>query len=371
MNRFLKLASTVKSLLGPRSLLVASTIACAFTGSQANAHWPHGHHWAGHHWGVSSFGFGPSFGHSGWGGSWGAYGMGGGFRHTSFFSPVHSVGFGFPVHRSFHSGFHSGFRVSPVFLNPVVCRPIVHRPVFCAPIYYQPIQYCPPVCPPPVVPVFYQTGFPVCATTPRLSAPATSGQGLMLQVSNTRQALQVASSAPRTAYKPSNAWTNEAIALIDDMARQGGAAEGYAAAKQLMKSHKSLPGHFYTRAAILGALNKADSTEVLGYLELAKMNQSDPNGNDLPGGSIRSFVATIPSGSMDKLLNTIASQALSKETDRKSELKVLANLLVMDGQVDRANRFANAIDAPVTNIEADQPQLPNRNVDIQSLALAK
>lgn len=189
----------------------------------------------------------------------------------------------------------------------------------------------------------------------------------MLQVSNTRQALQVASSAPRIAYKPSNAWTSEAIALIDDMARQGGAAEGYAAAKLLMRSHKSLPGHFYIRAAILGALNKADSTEVLGYLELAKMNQADPNGNDLPGGSIRSFVASIPSGSMDKLLNTIASQALSKETDRKSELKVLASLLVMDGQLDRASRFANAIDAPMNN----EPSGPTSGLDIQSLALAK
>ncbi len=151
------------------------------------------------------------------------------------------------------------------------------------------------------------------------------------------------------------------------MARQGGAAEGYAAAKQLMRSHKSLPGHFYTRAAILGALNKADSTEVLGYLELAKMNQADPNGNDLPGGSIRSFVATIPSGSMDKLLNTIASQALSKETDRKPELKVLASLLVMDGQSDRASRFASAIDAPVIN----EPNVPTSGLDIQTLALAK
>lgn len=358
MNRFLKLASVVKSFLVPRSLLVASTIACAFTGSQANAHWPHGHHWGG-----SSFGFGPSFGYSGWGGTWGAYGMGGGFRHTSFYSPIRSVGFGFPIHRSFHSGFHSNFGISPVFLNPVVCRPIVYRPVFCAPIYYQPIQYCPP----PVVPVFYQTGFPVCATTPRLSVPTTSGQGSMLQVSNTRQSLQVASSAPRIAYMPSNAWTNEAIALIDDMARQGGAAEGYAAAKQLMKSHSSLPGHFYTRVAILGALNKADSAEVLGYLELAKINQADPNGNDLPGGSIRSFVATIPSGSMDKLLNSIASQALSKETDRKPELKVLASLLVMDGQSDRASRFANAIDAPVNN----EPSAPTSGLDIQSLALAK
>jgi len=368
MSRFQKLASDIKSMLGAKSLLIASTLFFAATGSQANAHWPRGHHWGGGGWGGSSWGYGSSFGYSGWGGGWGGYGMGGGFGHRSFYSPaysVRSVGFGFPIHRSFHSGF--GFGCSPVGFNP-----IVYRPVFCAPVYYQPIQYCPA----PVVPIFYQTSFPVCSTTPRLNGPAINGQGQMLQVSNTQlshtgRALQLASATPRVAYKPSTAWTNEAIALIDDMAQSGGATESYAAAKQLMKSHNALPGHFYTRAAILGALNNADSSVVLRYLELAKTNQADPNGSDLPGGSIRSFVAKIPSGSMDKLLNTIAAKALSKDNDRKPEFKVLASLLVMDGQTDRASRFANAIDSPASNTGDDQPNVPAPNFDIRSLALAK
>jgi hypothetical protein len=118
-------------------------------------------------------------------------------------------------------------------------------------------------------------------------------------------------------------------------------------------------------------LNDADSSEVLRYLELAKTNHADSRGADLPGGSIRSFVAKIPSGSMDKLLNTIAAKALKKQTDRKPDFKVLANLLVLDGQSDRASRFHAASESSTRDIAHADSNEPTSSSDTQALAMAK
>jgi len=309
-------------------------------------------------------GFG-NCGNGGWGGGWGGglnsgwggYGMGGGFRHSGYSYPTFGcsnfgysgIGFGAPSYSysNYYSGF-GGFGCAPFYYQPLAFRPVV---------YYRPLQYCPEQ----IIhsPIIYQPAVPPCAAPLCASTSATT--------------------ATKVAYTASASWTKEAIDLIDAMAQQGGSAEGYAAGKQLLKTHKALPGHFYTRMAVLSALNNSASVEVLNYLTLAKKHQADANGRDLPGGSLRMYVATLPNSSkdnfsmanasaanasIDSLLNQIAAKALTKPKDRKPEFQVLAALLVIDGQTDRASRFMKAIQVPDSVPVVDK-------IDTQSLALSK
>jgi len=316
-----------------------------------------------------------------WGGGlnsgWGGYGMGGGFRHSGYSYPTFGcsnfgysgIGFGFPSYS--YSNYYSGFGdygCASSYYQPVAIRPVV---------YYRPIQYCPT----PIIhrPIIYKPAVPLC-TVPLCTVPLYAvplGDAPL-------SAATIETTATKVAYTASSSWTKEAIDLIDAMAHQGGSAEGYAAGKQLLKTHKALPGHFYTRMAVLSALNNSDSSEVLNYLTLAKKHQADPNGRDLPGGSLRMYVATLPNSSkdnsstaklsaanasmanasIDSLLNQIAEKALSKPKDRKPEFQVLAALLVIDGQADRASRFMNAIQSP------DSVPVVAK-IDTQRLALAK
>ena len=314
-------------------------------------------------------GFG-NCGNGGWGGGWGGglnsgwggYGMGGGFRHSGYSYPTFGcsnfgysgIGFGAPSYSysNYYSGF-GGFGCAPFYYQPLAFRPVV---------YYRPLQYCPEqIIHSPIIhsPIIYQPAVPPCAAPLCASTSATT--------------------ATKVAYTASASWTKEAIDLIDAMAQQGGSAEGYAAGKQLLKTHKALPGHFYTRMAVLSALNNSASVEVLNYLTLAKKHQADANGRDLPGGSLRMYVATLPNSSkdnfsmanasaanasIDSLLNQIAAKALTKPKDRKPEFQVLAALLVIDGQTDRASRFMKAIQVP------DSVPVVGK-IDTQSLALSK
>jgi len=264
------------------------------------------------------------------GGTWGSYGMGGGFHRMGSCFPSYSFtsysGFNFGLGFPHCSGFYGGYGHSPFLWNSAVCPPIVYSP-----ICYQRIRYR-------ATPVIYQPSIP-------LGSIATKAN------------------VAKVAYAPSTGWAQEAIGLIDQMSQKGGSAEGFVAGKQLMTTQTDLPGHFYTRMAVLAAMNNAESSEVLEYLALAKQYRADPKGSDLPGGSIRAFVATLPKASMDGLMNQIALKALTKPNGRKPEFQILASLLVMDGQVERATRFKDAVDRP-----SNEPSIDR--IDSQALALA-
>ena len=152
-------------------------------------------------------------------------------------------------------------------------------------------------------------------------------------------------------------WQVLAMEIIDSMAMTGGVQEGLAACEQLVRVQEDLPAEAYWKAAILSSLAGRSEAEVAKWVAVAETKAATFRAHLLPGGSVRAYVQRLSGKSLDETLNRHAMAALQSEQPADS-YRILAGLLKLDGQHQRANRFVTAFEPAMKEQSRDHEQPP-------------
>lgn len=268
-----------------------------------------------------------------------------GYYGYSYYRPVYASSFyySFPSYASYN---WCGWPHRRVYYS----SPVIYSSYYSSyPVYIN--SYVPPVS--------YSSCYSSCYDT-SVSSPTYSDS---IQVSNLRGSAPFAVTSPTSQSKTvmrtpagqftsvdqqqmeqpkvqyHSDWIDTAMELIDGMVAEGDAASAYSSCQQLQQVKNDLPASFHLRMAILASANKQSPSLIRAHFQEARRLGSKLSAKELPNGNLRSYLQ----GAMDidASLESLAKNAYERDEDKDS-LFVLAALLNLDGQKDRARLFAKA-----------------------------
>jgi hypothetical protein len=132
------------------------------------------------------------------------------------------------------------------------------------------------------------------------------------------------------------------------MVQQGGVEEGLQACEQLIRVREGLPGEIYWRAAALAAISGRDAREVIALIDHAEKSGDRFSPRQLPGGSLRAYLARANITTLDESLNRFAAAAMSNHNPLP-EYRVLSAMFALDSQPERARLFLAAANDSVSD----------------------
>ncbi len=156
---------------------------------------------------------------------------------------------------------------------------------------------------------------------------------------------RIVSRAPASSKE---SWLVSAVELIDLMVQQGGVEEGLQACEQLIRVREGLPSEVYWRAAALSAVSGRDTRQVVAFIDAAEKLGNPFKPRQLPGGSLRAYLARAHIVTLDESLNRLAKAAMAND-DPSPEYRVLSAMFALDGQPERARLFFAAANESGSN----------------------
>ena len=346
--------SIAKWTLALGSLAIGSTA----LESQALAHHPfHRHH---HGWGLHYY--------SGFGG------------YSSFYSSYSY----YPSCRIFPR-YYSVSYYTPTYFAPVYYAPAYYAPTYFAPTYYEPTCYTNSWSG-----VQQNTGFPIASTnTTRtfqntsFAANKTVSNALAMQtrgdqsrflggvpvakldtvrefdtvretVENVKaeahdQGIHLVSNKPVILQPYSPVWTKAAVGLVDDMVARGDLDDAYTSCKSMERITQQKGAGVYLRQALLSyfsvevdAAKKPSTDDVLKLLELACEGGSLLQPSELAKDSLQDYFAAC-TVDVNRSLDHLSKSVLESSNQPGQDLLLLAALLKLEGQDDRAKLFATEV----------------------------
>ena len=321
-------------------------------GSNAYGHYPFHHHRHG------GFGWGSLYYGNYYGGYSSFYGLSSSYYYPSF-----------------------SFRVAPLHYSVNY-----YSPTYFAPVYYPPVYYAPAWSPCYTwSSVQTNVGFPVANnSTPRILSTGSFVAGQMnsplslqprqfqsvtpprgMQVSKmapieretkidsaavNEPGIKLVSNKPALLQPYSPIWTKAAVGIVDDMVAAGELDHAHSSCKSMERITQPKGAGVYLRQALLSyfstdvsSIATPSTNEILKLLELACEAGSRVQPSELSKNSLQDYFAACKVdviGTMEQLSKSV----LESPNNSGSELLLLAALLKLDGQQDRAQLFASEVE---------------------------
>ncbi|MEQ1826014.1 MAG: hypothetical protein ABL921_08705 [Pirellula sp.] len=298
-----------------------------------------------------------------------------GHRHFGYFAPGYSFYYGYRplVYRSYSIGFYSSPYYSSYYPS--------YYPAYCAPSYY---SYSVPYFSWPAA-TFYQ---PVCAnpwngassilvqnaltqntlvsnhhvnTTPLVLRPDPDPQPVKLasavvaddnvpalnaetQSQDQTPRLMV-TKKPRLLQPYSPIWTKAAVGLVDNMIEAGQFEDACSSCRSMEKIAQSKGAGVYLRQGLTTYFSKAAHDSVtlersLDFLNDACLAGSALLPSELESDSLSRYFAACSTVDVRIALDQLSKNVLEQPDSSAKDLILLAALLKLDGQSDRAKLFA-------------------------------
>ena len=346
--------SIAKWTLALGSLAIGSTA----LESQAFAHHPFHHH---HHrgWGLHYY--------SGFGG------------YSSFYSSYSY----YPSCRIFPRYLSVSY-YTPTYFAPVYYTPTYYAPTYYAPTYFAPTYYEPACYTTSWSGVQQNTGFPIASTNttrsfqntsfaanktvsnalakqtrvdqPRILAgiPVAKLDTVRETVENVKteardQGIHLVSNKPVVLQPYSPVWTKAAVGIVDDMVARGDLDDAYTSCKSMERITQQKGAGVYLRQALLSyfsvevdAAKKPSTDDVLKLLELACEGGSMLEPSELAKDSLQDYFAAC-TVDVNRSLDQLSKSVLDSSSQAGQDLLLLAALLKLEGQDDRAKLFATEV----------------------------
>lgn len=143
-------------------------------------------------------------------------------------------------------------------------------------------------------------------------------------------------------------WSESAIGLIDSMIAEGDIGTALASCVRMEKIPDAKGSGVYLRHALFEQFdsnNAASPARVLDLLNDACAAGSQLNGTELPKGSVQAYLATVRID-VTETMNQLSRKVLESDANTANtaeELLLLAALLKLEGQNERAALFANEV----------------------------
>jgi hypothetical protein len=318
---------------------------------QAFAHHPFHHHH--HHYG------------------WGSHFYGGFGGYTSFYSY-------YPSCRIFPR-YYSVSYYTPTYFAPVYYTPTYYAPTYFAPTYFAPTCYTTswsgvqqntgfPIANTNTTRAFQNTSFAANKTVSNALAMKTRGDqsrilgGIPIAkldmvretVENVKtgasdQGIQLVSNKPAILHPYSPVWTKAAVGLVDDMVARGDLDDAYTSCKSMERITQQKGAGVYLRQALLSYFSvevdqakKPSTDDVLRLLELACEGGSLLQPSELAKDSLQDYFAAC-TVDVNRCLDQLSKSVLESSNQAGQELLLLAALLKLEGQDDRAKLFATEV----------------------------
>ncbi|HUP79545.1 MAG TPA: hypothetical protein VM260_13420, partial [Pirellula sp.] len=326
-------------------------------GSNAYGHYPF------HHYRHGGFGWGSHYYSNYYGGLSSFYGLSSSYVYPSF-----------------------SFRVAPLYYSVNYYSPTYFAPVYNPPVYYPPVYYPPVYYAPAWSPCYtwssVQTdvGFPyanngtsrILSTNSFVAGHGNSPLSLQprqfqsvtplggMQVSKmdpmeretkigsavvNEPGIKLVSNKPVLLQPYSPIWTKAAVGIVDDMVAAGELDHAYSSCKSMERITQPKGAGVYLRQALLSyfstdvnSLATPSTSEILKLLELACEAGSRVQPSELSKNSLQDYFSACAvdvTGTMEQLSKSV----LESPNNSGSELLLLAALLKLDGQQDRAQLF--------------------------------
>jgi hypothetical protein len=166
-----------------------------------------------------------------------------------------------------------------------------------------------------------------------------------VRMANPGSTLVTKSDTPRPIQPYSPIWTESAVGLLDDLMDRGEWAIATESSQRLEKIPSALTQSVLLRQAIFELVTHRDTLttseleRVLHKLDYATIEGSELLGTELRHGSISLYLegSTIP---LDSILDPLSKRAMEHPESSSKELLLIAALLTLDGQQERASVFA-------------------------------
>jgi hypothetical protein len=325
--------------------------------SQALAHFPfhHRHHHY-HGWGLNYYG-----------------------AYSSFYSS-----YSYPSCRIFPR-YYSVSYYSPTYFAPVYYTPTYYVPTYCPPTYFAPTYFA-PTCYTTSWSggVQQSTGFPISNTNTTRVFPSTSfsagktvSNALAMQMRGAEsrilggisiakldsanevvegvktesrdQGIKLVSNRPAILQPYSPVWTRAAVGLVDDMVARGDLDDAYTSCKSMERISQPKGAGVYLRQALLSYFSvevddakKPSSDDILKLLELACQGGSTLQPSELSKQSLQDYFAAC-TVDVNRSLDNLSKSVLESPNQAGQDLLLLAALLKLEGQDDRAKLFATEV----------------------------
>jgi hypothetical protein len=322
--------------------------------SQAFGHFPFHHH----HGCFSSFGWGSHY----YGGYSSFYGL-----RSSYYYPSLS------------------FCYTPRYYSVNYYTPTYFPPVYYSPVYYAPAYYpCstwssvqtnigfpiannsfPPTSTANWFAVGNQVKTPLFAqartvqpNSPLASLPVSKMDSLTKvakesDVKDNDRGLKLVSNKPALLQPYSPIWTKAAVGIVDDMVAAGELDHAHSSCQSMERITQPKGAGVYLRQALLkyfandgSSAEKPSIDEVLRLLELACEAGSRVLPNELAKDSLQDYFSAC-SVDVNEKLDRLSQSVLESPNQSGRELLLLAALLKLDGQADRAKLFATELEEQV------------------------
>ena len=356
--------SIAKWTLAIGSLAIGSTA----LESQAQAHYPfHHHHYRG--FGLHYYG-----------------------GYSSFYS---SYSFSYPRCRIFPRHYSVSY-YTPTYFAPVYYTPTYYAPTYFAPTYYEPTYFAPTCHTYSWGSVQQSTSFPVASANPSRAFPSTSfasnkvvSNALAMQTRGAEpmqsrilggipvakldpndqavetvtpaafeEGITLVSNKPAVLQPYSPVWAKAAVGIVDDLVARGDLDDAYTSCKSMERISQQKGAGVYLRQALLSYFSvevseaKKPSTEdVLKLLELACEGGSMLQPSELSTDSLQNYFAAC-TVDVNRSLDHLSKCVLEASNPEGQDLLLLAALLKLEGQDERAKLFATEVKEQASNSNA-------------------
>jgi hypothetical protein len=219
---------------------------------------------------------------------------------------------------------------------PIVVAPVCYRPVAYTPVYYDPFPYT------SISTWSVSRANSIASRNNRL---ATSVQPVaQSRVPASSRVKQQAVDQPLTTYSP--IWTESAIGLIDEMVQRGEIELAQQSLERMEKISTPLSHRVLIRQALIELVANRDAIDVPRLdrvMDLFAKAAQAGNGfspEEFRGASLTAYLRA-SDVDLTAILDQLAKRALEQPDRSGREMLLLAVLLKLDGQRDRALLFAN------------------------------
>ena len=311
--------------------------------------------------------------HCGWGGHY--YG-----GYSSFYS---SYSYSFPSCRIFPR-YYSVSYYTPTYFAPVYYTPTYYAPTYYGPSYYAPTYYAPNCYPNSWSGVRQNAGFPIANTNTNRAFQSNSfaankmvSNALVMQTrepqsrilggipiakldsieetvdsvkKETRdQGIFLVSNKPAILQPYSPVWTKAAVGIVDDMVARGDLDDAYSSCKSMERITQPKGAGVYLRQALLSYFSievdeakKPSTDDVLKLFELACEGGSMLQPSELAKDSLQDYFVAC-TVDVNRTLESLSKSVLDSSNQSGQDLLLLAALLKLEGQDDRARLFATEV----------------------------
>jgi len=317
---------------------------------------------------------------------WGGHYYGG---YSSFYS---SYSYAYPSCRIFPRyysvSYYTPTLFAPVYYTPAYYTPSYYAPAYCAPTYYAPTCYTNSWSG-----VQQNTGYSIANTNTNRAFQSTSfaankmvSNALAMQTRAPQsrilggipiaklnsvedtvdsveketldQGIHLVSNKPAILKPYSPVWTKAAVGIVDEMVARGDLDDAYTSCKSMERITQPKGAGVYLRQALLSYFSvevneakKPSTGDVLMLLELACEGGSMLQSSELAKDSLQDYFAAC-TVDVNRTLESLSKSVLDSPNQTGQDLLLLAALLKLEGQDDRAKLFASEVKEQASKINA-------------------